>query len=69
MSVGKVIELIGGSDKSWEDAVQTAVKRSGKTIRGIRGVEVVRMTGLVKNDKLVEYRVTVKISFGVEEKV
>ncbi|NLJ80661.1 MAG: dodecin domain-containing protein, partial [Firmicutes bacterium] len=45
--VVKVIELVGQSDHSWEDAVQVAVKEAAKTLRGISGVEVVNWTGSV----------------------
>ena len=44
MTVIKVVELVGQSDKSWEDAVQVAVKEAAKTIRHISGVEVLNWT-------------------------
>ena len=65
-SVAKIVELVGCSKKSWEDAVKVAVTRAGKTIRGIKGVDVLRWTGVVNNNQVVEYRATVKVSFGVE---
>lgn len=67
MSVVKIIELVGSSDKSWQDAVDNAVKRAAKTVRNIRGVDVLGWTGKVNGDKIVEYRADVKISFMVEE--
>ncbi len=67
MSVVKIIELVGSSDKSWEDAVSNAVKRAARTVRNIRGVDVLGWTGKVEGDKIVEYRADVKISFVVEE--
>ena len=66
MSVVKVIELVGSSDKSWQDAVDNAVRRAAKTVRNIRGVDVLGWTGKVNGDKIVEYRADVKISFVVE---
>lgn len=66
MSCAKIIELVGCSEKSWEDAVQKALNRASKTIRNIRGVDVIGMKGIVRNGKIVEYRVNVKIAFGVE---
>jgi len=66
MSVVKVIELVGSSDKSWQDAVDNAVRRAAKTVRNIRGVDVLGWTGKVDGDKIVEYRADVKISFVVE---
>jgi len=67
MSVVKIVELVGCSDKSWQDAVENAVERAAKTIRNIRGVDVLGWTGKVKDGKIVEYRANVKISFVVEE--
>ena len=67
MSVAKGVEIVGSSTYSWEDAVKMAVKKAGKTIRGIRGVEVIGWTAIVEKDQIVEYRATMKLSFGVEE--
>jgi hypothetical protein len=69
MSVAKIVELVGSSEKSWEDAVQTAVSRMAKTVRGVRGVEVIGWTAIVENAIIKEYRATVKISFRVDEGV
>ncbi len=66
MPVGKVIELVGTSEKGFEDAISEAVRRSAKTLRNVRGVDVVGQKALVKNGKVVEYRVNLKLSFGVE---
>ena len=67
MPVGKVIELVGTSERGFEDAINEAVRRSTKTIRNVRGVDVVGQKALVKNGKVVEYRVNLKLSFGVEQ--
>ncbi len=67
MVVVKVIELVGSSEKGWQEAVESAIKRAAKTIRNIRGVDVVGWTGKIEGDKIVEYRANVKISFVVEE--
>ena len=68
MSVASIVELIGSSGKSWEDAAQVAVDDAIKTIRGIRGIEVTDMTAKIdsKTGKIQEYRVCVKLAFGVE---
>jgi flavin-binding protein dodecin len=66
VSVAKIIEVVGSSPKGWEDAARVAVAEAGKTVRNIRGVEVVGMTGVVKGGKVAEYRSTVKVAFGVE---
>ncbi len=67
-SVAKIVEIIGTSDKGWEDAAQMAVKEARKTIRGISGIEVVDMTAKVddKSGQIVKYRTCIKISFGIE---
>ncbi len=65
-NVAKITELIGHSEKSWQDAAEMAVKEASKTIRGISGVEVSRLTGKVKDGKIVEYRANIEIAYGVE---
>ena len=67
MSVVKIIELVGTSGKSWQDAVENAVRRASKTVRNIRGVDVLGWTGKVEAGKIVQYRADVKVSFVVEE--
>ncbi|MDH5362579.1 MAG: dodecin family protein [Aigarchaeota archaeon] len=67
VSVVKIIELVGTSDKSWQDAVENAVRRASRTVRNIRGVDVLGWTGRVEGGKIVEYRANVKVSFVVEE--
>ncbi len=66
MSVVKIVELIGSSPNSWEEAVRNAVKEAAKTIRNVKGVDVKRFTAKVKNGDIVEYRAVVKIAFVVE---
>ena len=63
--VAKVIELVGTSEKGWEDAAQTAVKSAARTLHGISGVEVTSMTAKVESGKIVAYKTTVKIAFAV----
>ena len=62
----KMVELVGCSDKSWEDAVKNAVEKTSKTVRNISGVDVIKQTAKIKEGKIIEYRANVKISFGVE---
>ncbi len=66
LPVGKVIELVGTSERGFEDAINEAVRRSSKSVRNIRGVDVVGQKAIVRNGKVVEYRVNLKLSFGVE---
>lgn len=67
MSVVKVIELVGFSSESMQDAVESAVKEAAKTLRNLRGVDVIGWTGKIKGDKIIEYRANVKVSFLVED--
>jgi flavin-binding protein dodecin len=65
-AVVRVIELVGVSGKSWSDAAQQAVTRAARTIRHITGVEVLRSTAIVKDGKIIEYHVNLKLAFIVE---
>lgn len=64
--VAKVIELVGESAESWQEAVQDAVAEANKTIDNITGVEVTNWTATVANGKVNEYKVDVRIAFGVD---
>lgn len=66
MPVIKVIELVGNSKVSWEDAAKNAVAEAAKTIRGITGIDVVGQTAVVENGAITEYRANVKVAFVVE---
>jgi flavin-binding protein dodecin len=62
----KVIEVIGVSPTSWEDAVGQAVKKSADSLSGINGVEVVSFTARVDDGEVVSYNATCKIAFAVK---
>lgn len=66
MPVVKVIELVGQSEKSWEDAVKEAVHEAGKTVRNITGVEVRNWTGTIEGSEITNYRANVQVAFLVE---
>jgi len=66
MAVVKIIELIGSSPKSWEDATKKALAEAAKTIKNIKSIYVKRCNAKVENNKIVEYRAVVKIAFVVE---
>ncbi len=66
MTVVKIIELIGSSPDGWTEAVEDAVKQAAKTIRNITGVNVKGCTAKIKDNKIVEYRASVKIAFIVD---
>jgi flavin-binding protein dodecin len=65
-AVLRVVELIGVSDKSWSDAAQQAVTRASATIRHITGLDVLHSSAKVKDGKITEYHVNVKVAFVVE---
>ncbi|HAR34343.1 MAG TPA: transporter, partial [Desulfobacter sp.] len=55
-SVYKIIELVGFSEKSWEDAAKTAVARADKTLRDMRVAEVKEMDMRLEDNRIVGYR-------------
>ena len=65
-SVYKVIELVGTSPKSWEDAAKAAVDRAGKSLRDLRVAVVVQLDMQMNKGKIEAYRAKVKISFKYE---
>ncbi len=67
MSVAKIIEISTGSAKSFEDAAQNGITRAGETIKGITGAWVSEQKVVVEKNKIVEYRVTMKVTFILEE--
>jgi dodecin len=62
-SVYKVIEIIGSSSKSWEDAAKNAVEAAAKSLQDLRVAEVKEMDMRLENGKVVEYRVKMTVSF------
>ena len=62
-SVYKIIEMVGSSPVSWEEATQNAVKSAGMSLRDLRIAEVVTLDMKVDEDKPVAYRARVKLSF------
>lgn len=67
MSVYKVIELVGTSKKSWEDAATQAILMANKSLRELRIAEVVKMDVRLDDGDMVEYRVRLKVSFKFED--
>jgi flavin-binding protein dodecin len=68
--IAEVIELVGKSTTSWQDAAQVALIEANKTIRKITGIEVLKKTAKVDSNSgnITEYHTTVKIAFCVEHK-
>jgi flavin-binding protein dodecin len=68
MSVIKVIEIMSNSTKSWEDAAQNAVLHAAKSLHNIKSIWIQDQSAIVGNDKkIIEYRVTVKLSLHVDK--
>jgi dodecin len=65
--VYRVIEIAGSSQKSIEDAIQTAVSRASKTLRHLRWFEVKDMRGHIEGGKVEHYQVTLKIGFTIDD--
>lgn len=63
MSVYKIIEIVGTSPKSWEDAAQTAMTTASKSLEDLRVAEVVKQDVTVDNGKITSFRVRLNISF------
>ena len=66
-SVYKIIELVGTSTESWEDAARTAVNRAGGTLRDLRIAEVEKLDMHVEDGKVNLFRAKIKLSFKYEE--
>lgn len=66
MAILKVIEVMGSSNKSWEDAAQNIVTEAGKTLKNIRSIYIENMSAKVDKNKITEYRVDGKVTFEIE---
>jgi flavin-binding protein dodecin len=62
----KVVELIGTSSKSFEDAVRSALKDASETTRGITGAHVDAFSVRCHDGKITEYKASLKVAFGIE---
>jgi len=67
MSVAKIIEISAGSSKSFEDAVQIGISRASETIKNISSAWISEQKVIVEKGKVVEYRVTARITFILDE--
>ncbi len=67
MSVYKVIELVGTSENSWEEATKNAIKMAKKSLRDLRVAEVTKLDVRMDDGEIVEYRTRVLVSFKYED--
>ena len=67
MSIARITEISSTSQKSFEDAIQSAVTRATKTLRNVRGAWVKEQQIKIDNGKIVEYQVNLMITFVLEE--
>lgn len=65
--VYKIVELVGSSDQSVEDAIQTAIARAAQTIRNLRWFEVTQTRGHIENGAVSHYQVVLKAGFTLDE--
>ncbi len=65
-SVYKIIELVGSSPTSWEEAAKTAVETAAENLRNLRVAEVGKLDMKVEDGKVVAYRAKVSVSFKIE---
>lgn len=65
-SIAKVIEIIAQSEQSFDHAVEEALKEAAKTVQNIQELWVSSFKAIVKDNKIVEYRVTTKVTFLVK---
>ncbi|HHP7240829.1 MAG TPA: dodecin family protein [Cyclobacteriaceae bacterium] len=66
-SVYKVIEVIGSSEKSWEDAANVAIERASKSLEDLRIAEVISQDVKIENGKVAAYRTKVRLSFKFKD--
>ncbi|MBI2900908.1 MAG: dodecin domain-containing protein [Planctomycetes bacterium] len=67
MAVARITEITASSTKGIEDAISVGLKRAAKTVRGITGLEVAAIKAKVDGGKVLEYRVTIRITFVLED--
>lgn len=65
--VYKILELVGSSEKSVEDAIENAITRASKTIRFVKWFEVVQIRGHVEDGTVRHYQVSMRVGFTLEE--
>jgi len=67
MSVYKIVEIVGTSPKSWEDAAQKALAKAGKSLTKMRVAEVIEQDITVDKGKILAYRIRLNVSFKLKD--
>lgn len=65
--VYKVVQLVGSSQHSHDEAIENAISRAGKTVRNLRWFEVVQMRGEIESGRIQHYQVTLKAGFTLDD--
>jgi dodecin len=66
MSVARVTKITASSKKGWEDAAHKGLERAASSLRGITGFEVTSQKAKVEGGKIVEFRLTMEVTFILE---
>lgn len=66
MAIMKVIEVLANSEKSFEDAIESGIKKVSKTVKGVRSAYVNEQSVVVNDGEVTEYRVNLKVTFEVK---
>jgi len=66
-STYKIIELVGTSDKSWEEATKTALETAASSVKDLRVAEVTKLDATVENGKVTSYRARLNVSFKYQK--
>jgi dodecin len=66
-STYKIIELVGTSDKTWEEAAKIAVETAGKSLKDLRVAEITKLDMTIENGKVKSYRARVNVSFKYQQ--
>jgi flavin-binding protein dodecin len=61
----KVIEIVGVSERSFDDAIRSGLGQAAETIEGITGIEILHQTLRIDNNRITQYHVDMKIAFGI----
>ncbi len=66
MTTLKVIEILAESEKSWEDAAQTAISKAAESLHDIKSIYIKELEAKVENHKIVSYRINGKVTFELD---